>query len=432
MRLVTDIDDDGFQDIVAGTCAEDKSIIALSGKTGSQLWKLETINYGGGGSIYQIDVSYDYNGDGTPDVLAAVGDDGNGTGPNRVYCIDVLTGSPIWERPLGGPVYSVIGIEDFNGDGQPDAVAGISNAEDEGSVWAIDGATGIKSWNTVMPGESVSALAQVDDSENSGHKNIAIGDSSGEYRIIVPYTLYFTSHGGIGLFPINYFTVIVDLNGDGNSDILVASGGPEAIVLDGNSGPPLLEMPIAGESISTACISDVSGDGKNDILVGTGPEGNSVYFINASHSHILYQSGFNEPVTAIQAIPDINGDGSMEMVAGGQDGKLLCLSGGTDAQVGLPEIFPSTKKQISYGSYPNPFSSKSIIYFDLEKAGQISIDIFSQEGRKVVNLRNQYFEKGINKVEWNVLQGQNLENGIYFYNIIGPEFVVTGKMVLIK
>ena len=179
MRLVTDIDDDGFQDIVAGTCAEDKSIIALSGKTGSQLWKLETINYGGGGSIYQIDVSYDYNGDGTPDVLAAVGDDGNGTGPNRVYCIDVLTGSPIWERPLGGPVYSVIGIEDFNGDGQPDAVAGISNAEDEGSVWAIDGATGIKSWNTVMPGESVSALAQVDDSENSGHKNIAIGDSSG-------------------------------------------------------------------------------------------------------------------------------------------------------------------------------------------------------------------------------------------------------------
>jgi len=433
LSLIADIDSDGFQDIVVGTCAESRSIIALSGKSGKQVWKLETTNYGEGGCIYQINVSYDYNGDGISDVLAAVGDDGNGTGSNRVYCIDVFTGIPIWERPLIGPVYSVIGIEDFTGDGQPDVVAGVSNAAGtEGSAWAINGATGLKIWNTVMPGKSVRALAQVDDAENSGHRNIAIGDISGEYRIIDPYTLYFISVSGIGPFPIEYFTILDDLNNDGNSDILVASGAPKAIVLNGESGPPLLNLQVADKSFSTARIADVSGDGINDILVGTSPENNFVYFINAAKNDILLAADFKTPVTAIQAIADINGDGSMEMVAGGQDGKLICFSGGTDALVGVENN--SQKKQIQtiHGSYPNPFSNKTTLFFELEKAGQISINIVDNTGRNIVYLSNQFFEKGHNSVEWYMQNEPNLENGIYFYNIKGPEFVVTGKMILIK
>ena len=36
---------------------------------------------------------------------------------------------------------------------------------------------------------------------------------------------------------------------------------------------------------------------------------------------------------AISAIPDITGDGSMEMVAGGREGKLYCYSGGLNSSV---------------------------------------------------------------------------------------------------
>lgn len=433
LSLIADIDADGIQDIVVGTCDESRSIIALSGKTGEQVWKLETTNYGEGGCIYQINVSYDYNSDGVADVLAAVGGDGNGTGPNRVYCIDVFTGTPVWERPLGGPVYAVIGIEDFTGDGQPDVVAGVSNeAETEGSAWAINGLTGLKTWNTVMPGKSVRALAQVDDAENSGHKNVAIGDYSGEYRIIDPYTLYFISVGGIGMFPIENFTILDDLNNDENSDILLASAASNAIVLNGESGPPVLNLPVAGKTFSTARISDVSGDGVNDILVGTSPGSNFVYFINAARNSILFEADFKTPVMAIQAIPDINSDGSMEMVAGGQDGKLVCFSGGNNALVGVENLFQRNQKQIVHGSYPNPFSIKTSIFFDLEKEGQISINILDNTGRNIVHLSNQFFEKGRHSVEWYLQNEPNLDNGIYFYNIIGPEFVVTGKMILIK
>jgi hypothetical protein len=433
LSLITDINDDGYRDIVVGTCGEDRSITVLSGKTGAEIWKLVTSNYGFGGCIYQVNVSYDYNGDGFDDVLAAVGDDGNGTGPNRVYCIDVFTGIQIWERPLGGPVYAVIGIEDFTGDAQPDVVAGVSNSTGtEGSAWAINGATGFTSWNTVMPGKSVRALVEVDDTENSGHKNVAIGDYSGEYRIIDPYTLYFVSVGGIGSFSIEYFTLLYDLNNDGNADILVASSAPKAIVLNGKSGPPLLSLPVADKSNSVARISDVSGDGINDILVGTSPENNFVYFVNAAHNDILFESDFKRPVTAIQAIPDINGDGSMEMSAGGQDGKLICLSGGIDALVGSQNIFRENQNQIVHGSFPNPFSKKSTIYFELKKSNYISMNVFDIAGQKVINLNSQFLEKGRHEIEWNISEEGNLENGFYFYNILSTEFVVTGKMILIK
>jgi len=40
------------------------------------------------------------------------------------------------------------------------------------------------------------------------------------------------------------------------------------------------------------------------------------------------------------AIPDVIGDGSMEMVAGGRNGKVTCISGGLDALVNDPPTVP--------------------------------------------------------------------------------------------
>ena len=42
---------------------------------------------------------------------------------------------------------------------------------------------------------------------------------------------------------------------------------------------------------------------------------------------------FGTPVDAITAIPDVVGDGSWELIAGGRNGQLTCFSGGLDAVV---------------------------------------------------------------------------------------------------
>ena len=48
---------------------------------------------------------------------------------------------------------------------------------------------------------------------------------------------------------------------------------------------------------------------------------------------ILHTANFGTPVDSIMAMPDVVGDGSWELVAGGRDGTIACLSGGIDALV---------------------------------------------------------------------------------------------------
>ena len=57
LDILPDINNDGFHDVVVGTTGGDRSVIALSGKTGMVLWKYQTNEYGDGGHVFQVDCS---------------------------------------------------------------------------------------------------------------------------------------------------------------------------------------------------------------------------------------------------------------------------------------------------------------------------------------------------------------------------------------
>ncbi len=48
LSIIADINSDDYEDVIVGTAWGDRSIVALSGKTGQQIWKHSTTNYGGG------------------------------------------------------------------------------------------------------------------------------------------------------------------------------------------------------------------------------------------------------------------------------------------------------------------------------------------------------------------------------------------------
>ena len=330
LTINQDVNNDGYPDVVVGSAWGGRLIRTISGKTGEEIWTHDTHEYGEGGWVYQVDCSYDYNGDGVIDVLATTGDDAYDTGPKRVYCLNGLNGVSIWERPLGGPGFSVIGVEDFTGDGHPDVLAGASN-EDEtiGKAYGINGVTGAIVWPKSTTGTSVWALAQIDDITGDGINDVIIGDFGGMYYGLNAATGGQIYSGSLGPVLILFFEKIDDVNSDGHPDIVPAHSGTSARAIDGYTGSTIWSHSLVDKSWNVDSCGDLSGDGISDIMIGTLYVNNYCYFLNGVDGSELKSINFGDPVDALSVIPDIVGDASMEMVAGGRNGYIACFSGGS-------------------------------------------------------------------------------------------------------
>ncbi len=333
LDIIEDVDSDGHEDVVVGAAWGARLIRCISGDSGTTIWTHDTHEYGGGGWVYQVDCSYDYNNDGVTDVLATTGDDSSDTGPKRVYCLNGLTGISLWERPLGGPGFSVIGVEDFTGDDHPDVVAGCSNeGETIGYVKGINGATGAQVWSFTTAGSSVWALEQIDDVSGDGVKDIIAGDFSGHIYGLSASNGAQQYSNTIGTCLIVGSVKLNDVNSDGHPDIVFKHSTIDITqVFDGQTGSIIWSHAVADQPWNAARISDISGDSINDLLVGTLFNSNYCYFLDGITGSELAVIPYGEAVDAINAIPDVVNDNSMEMVAGGRNGKLTCISGGLDA-----------------------------------------------------------------------------------------------------
>ncbi|MDX9941061.1 MAG: choice-of-anchor D domain-containing protein [Bacteroidales bacterium] len=327
-----DINDDGFPDVVAGTAWGDCAVTALCGKTGEILWRFLTNVYGAGGWVYMVDVKYDYNGDGYKDVLAASGDDGDGTGPKRVFLLDALSGQVIWDSPLNGAVYSVLAIEDVNGDGIPDVLAGATSPGEKGMVFCLDGADGGMIWDLSTPGTAVWALEQIDDITEDEISDVIIGTFNGVYYLLDATDGNIEAQGSLGNSIILDFWVAGDLNGDGYDDIFPAySTQPNAVAISGLDGQVLWSTMVSDQPWSVIPVGDVSGDGITDVAVGTLYQNNKLYVMNGTNGTILFEQTMPAPVDAIGNLGDVTGDHSLEFIAGTRNGWLAAFAGGLDA-----------------------------------------------------------------------------------------------------
>ena len=335
LSIADDIDDDGHVDVAVGT-AGGRTIYLLSGLTGEVIWEHDTSEYGDGGWVYQVDSSHDYNDDGLNDILAAVGNDGNGTGPQRAYCLDAVSGNSIWEFYTAGPKFSVIGIQDANDDGVPDVVTGGSDGwETVGLVYGINGANGDQMWIRAASGTSVWALAQLGDIDGDGVCDLAAGDFSGNCYGLNAASGSVLWNSNIGNSIILCFALLDDVNSDGYPDISVAhSTFDNAVVLDGYDGSNIWSQPVADQPWNLSRIDDISGDGINDVVVGTLYTSSYVYYLDGVDGSELSSVYVGTPVDAIGVIHDIDGNGSMEVVAGGRNGWVYCYSGGVASAVG--------------------------------------------------------------------------------------------------
>lgn len=432
LTIIDDIDGDSFQEVIVGTAWGDRSVTAFSGKTGEQIWKYDTHEYGDGGWVYQVEASFDYNGDGIKDVLAASGDDANDTGPKRIFCLDALNGDKIWECYTGGPNFAVIGVEDFTGDGMPDAIAGSSNnAESQGKVYGINGDNGAIDWEYTAAGSSVWAVVPLLDINDDGIRDVAAGDFSGHIIYLdgsdggVLYT------SSIGTYLITRFELIDDVNADGYADVMVANSGSNAITISGKDASNLWLKPLPDKPWNLSGSNDLSGDGISDVLIGTLYSDNFLYFLDGITGDELESIDFGEAVDAINCIPDITGDGSYEMVAGGREGAVHCYSGGIHSLVSVPEKPYALAPNFHSTAWPNPSSETVNISFYLPNDQHVTVEIYSASGKKIADIYESQLPSGEHQVTWDGCDagGNDCAMGIYLYRVTAGKAHSSGVMI---
>ena len=95
---------------------------------------------------------------------------------------------------------------------------------------------------------------------------------------------------------------------------------------------------------------------------------------------------------------------------------------------GFLSIFFPTKFSLDQ-NYPNPFNPKTQIQFNLDRSGDVVLDLFDIRGVKIQSLINEYHEAGSHQF---TLDGSSLASGVYFYSLTVNGSTKTRKLALMK
>lgn len=79
--------------------------------------------------------------------------------------------------------------------------------------------------------------------------------------------------------------------------------------------------------------------------------------------------------------------------------------------------------------YPNPFSGKTTIRYNLTQRGEVSLNVFDINGKQVASLVNGDQESGPHDATFDAA---GLNDGVYFYRLESGSGVQTGKVVLAR
>ena len=87
-----------------------------------------------------------------------------------------------------------------------------------------------------------------------------------------------------------------------------------------------------------------------------------------------------------------------------------------------------------YANYPNPFNPATTIKFAIKQTGNVSLKIYSIDGRLIKTLVDNNMSSGEYSVRWNGKDNNNVpvSTGTYLYRIEAPNYTKTMKALLIK
>ncbi len=314
-----DIDNDGKMEIVFGCYRNDSSIYALNAIDGTLKWKFNAHSYQKEGCNDVAILIADTDNDDTLDVVVP-----SSCNP-KTYCFRGKDGSIKWEAPTGGsdspPTFA-----DIDGDGKPEILHGgfdgairCFNAEDGSAAWTLP--VHNNAWIQTAP--------SLVDLNGDGNLDIVVATWAFSPDTDKIYAFDGTNRNLLWSKPLDnhayHGTAIGDIDNDGKPELIIGDYDGKLYVFNGENGSLLWTYQGQVYIGAPATLADVNHDGYCDIIFC---DGYGVGVLDRFGSLMWYYSipNYGQTFRGV-AVADVTGDGRNDIVFGTQTGKVYCLNG---------------------------------------------------------------------------------------------------------
>ena len=356
-----DLNGDGYADALLGTAWGGRTAYAIDGVNGDVIWSYDTYDNPPDGWIYSICPIEDLNGDDTAEVLFGAGSDAN-----AAYCVDGNNGSVIWKFQADDAVYAVAEIEDVNDDGKNDALIGAGDDEDR--IICVSGAssgTATVLWEHGF-GASVHDVAAIEDVNGDGIQDALAGVWDGRV-----YCRNGANGAHIWSYLVGTYDYIMrvvpidDVDDDGIQDVVVGSWGDSIICLSGVNGNVVCKYPTGGDVWAVDGVDDVNGDGYPEAVGGSFDY--KVYCVDLRVCDTLWTYHTGNRLLTVRGLPDVDGNTTPDVLAGTQmlsrsGGRVYCIQGGIQLDT-VPNIVSTSPAQNELNV---PVSTNISVTFDID------------------------------------------------------------------
>lgn len=416
-----DFDGDGVRDIIIGLSNDSKQVIALSGRTGEEIWIFDSNGmHGSGGDIIVANGERDFNDDGVFDVFAAISSVNEQHTTNALILLNGSTGRLIWELELdNSPMFAFL-VPDFNGDRIDDLAVVL----EDGTVHGVDGRRGRIVWENEVSGSIRSAFALLGDTNGDGSTDIGFQTYNSGITVL-------NGSNGIRLWnnrahpELQKAIATNDVNGNGSPDILY---GDDFVIraIDGRTAEAAWDTTVYVGSVtaSMALLMDYDEDDITDFVVGTVSGRLYAYSGNGrdglwSYSNVGEGHGF----VLVEGSRDIDGNHEMDIFGAMENGTVYCFAGsyvGNGTAAPLDPLNPSIPQVLIVDpAYPNPFNSSVIVPVTLTQSGRLTMRVVNVLGREVYQVQSFPLSPGTHTMLWHGsgMSGEPLPSGMYFMEI---------------